>query len=207
MTVSLDELLQKSAALHDHLCPKQVLGVRMGTLGGELLGLDLPRSDKRLLVIVETDGCFADGVTTVTGCSIGHRTLRVADYGKVVVTFVDTVSGAAVRIRPHPAARSAAGQFAPDASNRWESYLYGYQRMPVDRLFIWDSVRLVQSVREILSHPNALAVCTVCGEEIINEREVVRDGRVLCRACAGDRYYVVANSSPEMQLTSLRALI
>ncbi len=32
---SLDELLSRSAALHKHLCPRQVLGVRMGMLAGE----------------------------------------------------------------------------------------------------------------------------------------------------------------------------
>jgi formylmethanofuran dehydrogenase subunit E len=31
--------------------------------------------------------------------------------------------------------------------------------------------------------------CDRCGEEITNEREVLRDGETLCRACAGERYY------------------
>ena len=32
-------------------------------------------------------------------------------------------------------------------------------------------------------------VCAACGEGINFHREVLRDGRVLCRACAGERYY------------------
>ena len=51
---TLDELLTESAALHHHLCPRQVLGVQMGRLAATLLDLDLPQSDKRLLIIVET---------------------------------------------------------------------------------------------------------------------------------------------------------
>ena len=51
---------------------------------------ELPQTDKRLYTFVETDGCFADGVMVATGCSLGHRTLRLIDYGKVAATFVDT---------------------------------------------------------------------------------------------------------------------
>jgi formylmethanofuran dehydrogenase subunit E len=32
-------------------------------------------------------------------------------------------------------------------------------------------------------------VCAECGEGINFRREVVRDGRVLCKACSGERYY------------------
>jgi formylmethanofuran dehydrogenase subunit E len=31
--------------------------------------------------------------------------------------------------------------------------------------------------------------CEACGEGINYQREIVADRRVLCRACAGDRYY------------------
>lgn len=103
---TLDELLGQSAALHHHLCPRQVLGVRMGLLAGRELGLDLPQTGKRLLTIIETDGCFADGVSVATGCWVGHRTLRVEDYGKVAATFVDTDCRQSVRIVPHPGARA-----------------------------------------------------------------------------------------------------
>jgi hypothetical protein len=59
---TLKELLDQTTAMHRHLCPRQVLGVRMGLYAGELLGLALPQSDKRLYTIVETDGCAADGI-------------------------------------------------------------------------------------------------------------------------------------------------
>lgn len=81
-----DQLLR----LHDHICPRQVLGLRMGQLAGEFLGLPLPQQDKRLFVFVETDGCFADGVMVATGCSLGHRTMRLEDKGKATATFIDT---------------------------------------------------------------------------------------------------------------------
>jgi formylmethanofuran dehydrogenase subunit E len=85
----LQTILEISAAQHRHLCPRQVLGARLGLAGAAALGLEAPRRDKRLLMIVETDGCFADGVAAATGCAMGHRTLRLADYGKSAATFVD----------------------------------------------------------------------------------------------------------------------
>jgi formylmethanofuran dehydrogenase subunit E len=32
-------------------------------------------------------------------------------------------------------------------------------------------------------------VCAECGEGIAFKREILRDGRTLCRGCAGERYY------------------
>jgi formylmethanofuran dehydrogenase subunit E len=32
-------------------------------------------------------------------------------------------------------------------------------------------------------------VCAQCGEGVSFRREVIHEGRTLCRACAGDRYY------------------
>ena len=65
-----------------------------------MLELEVPRKDKRLLVIVETDGCFVDGVEAAVGVSVGGRTLRVEDYGKIAATFVDVKTERALRVAP-----------------------------------------------------------------------------------------------------------
>jgi formylmethanofuran dehydrogenase subunit E len=185
----LDDLLRQSAALHEHLCPRQVLGVRLALFGGKLLGLDLPRLDKRLLVVVETDGCAADGVAVASGCWVGKRTLRVEDFGKVAATFVDTSNGRAVRIAPHSQARNRAFAYAREATSRWEAQLLGYQRMPDDDLLTWQDVTLQEPVEKIVSQPGMRVICARCGEEVMNERQVVRDGVNVCRSCAGAAYY------------------
>ncbi len=191
--ITLDEFLRASAAEHAHLCPRQVLGVRMGLLAGRILDLDPPqRADKRLLVIAETDGCYVDGITAATGCKVGHRTLRIEDYGKVAATFVDTHTDLAVRIAPSAGARLTAGRYAPEARNRWEAQLLGYHRMPEEQLFAWQWVTLCTPTTAIISAPGKRVTCQVCHEEIINEREVVREGTTLCRACAGQAYYLPA---------------
>lgn len=192
----LDELLQTSAARHEHLCPRQVLGVRMALLAGQLLDLDLPRSDKRLLTIVETDGCAADGVAVASGCTVGRRTLRVEDFGKVAATFVDTHAGRAIRIVPRGQARELALAFAAEIDDRWQAQLIGYQRMPDVLLLDWQWVELLTPISTLVSQPGLRTACRSCGEEIINEREVIRDGIVLCRACSGQAYYRPAEHTP-----------
>ncbi len=186
---TLDELLAESATLHRHLCPRQVLGVQMGRLAAELLGLNLPQSDKRLLTIVETDGCFTTGLSVATNCWVGRRTMRVEDYGKVAATFVDTHSGQAIRSAPSPTTRERAAAFAPDALDRWEAMLLGYQRMTPADLFVWQPVILTTPVAAIISRAGQRASCDHCGEEILNEREVVIGSATLCRHCAYGGYY------------------
>lgn len=192
----LQEILADSSALHRHLCPRQVLGARIGLAG--LRALDLLGSEetprfwnrrKRLLAVVETDGCGADGVAAATNCWVGRRTLRVVDYGKVAATLVDVRNGRAVRVAPRAEVRDLAIGFAPDAPSRWHAYLTAYQIMPDDLLLRVEPVALTQSLAEIISRPNLRALCDTCGEEVMNEREVWVNGRVLCRACAEGAYY------------------
>jgi len=185
----LAKLLELAAREHHHLCPRQVLGVRMGLWIGELLGRKLPQTDKRLLLIVETDGCLVDALAAATGCRVGRRTLRIEDYGKVAATGADTLTGQAVRVTPRPGCRERALAYAPEARNKWEAQLLGYQRMPAAQLLSCETVQLTTGVAELLGTRRQRAVCEICGEEILNGREVPLDGRRLCRACAGPAYY------------------
>ena len=98
-TSELDDLLTLSATHHHNICPRQVLGVRAGLLAGLLLDLPLPQPNKRLLAIAETDGCFVDGLSAATGCYVGRRTLRIEDYGKTAVTFVEMLTEQVFELR------------------------------------------------------------------------------------------------------------
>lgn len=185
----LQTILELSAAQHKHLCPRQVLGARIGLAGAAALGLDVPRKDKRLLIITETDGCFADGLAAATGCTMGHRTLRLADYGKIAATFVDVKTETAVRVAPQLDVRQKAHQYAPDEQKHYYAQLIGYQQMPDEELLTIRPVSLTTPVKEIVSRNGVRVNCAHCGEEIINEREVMVGERPYCIACAGPAYF------------------
>lgn len=185
----LQSLLELSAARHSHLCPRQILGVRVALAGVMALDLTVPRVDKRLLAILETDGCFADGVEVATGCTIGHRTLRVEDYGKIAAVFVDVKVGRAVRVAPRTDARAQAEHCVPTERRHYFAQLRGYQLMSDAQLLVVENVRLTTSIEAIVGRPGIRVCCTRCGEEIINERQVLVNGEPMCIHCAHGGYY------------------
>jgi formylmethanofuran dehydrogenase subunit E len=189
-THDLDGYFRRLGAYHQQLCPRQVLGVRMGLYAARLLGLDVAPDSKRAFAIVETDGCFADAVSQVSGCWLGKRRLRLFDYGKVAVTLVDVHTEQAVRVCPHPLARAGAADFAPSAATRWHAQLEGYQRMPIDELVCAESVRLTLPLSDFIVQRSDRLDCSNCGEEVNTARLMTVRGRLLCRACATDGYYI-----------------
>lgn len=186
---NLQTLLDLSARDHSHICPRQILGVRMGLLGMRALGFEQPTSKKRLLVISETDGCFADGLSAATGCTVGHRTLRVEDFGKTAAVFVDTVTGQAVRLAPVLDIRQQAYDYARSEPRHYFAQIQAYQIMPDKVMFSVQAVALNTPIAEIVSRPGVRVNCDACGEEIINEREIKNGEFTLCQACARGAYY------------------
>lgn len=193
--ILLKTVLDISAALHHHLCPRQVLGARMGLYGLRLLGLTSGREStrftnegKRLFVIAETDGCGVDGISAATNCWIGRRTLRLEDYGKMGATLIDTLTQQAVRVSPRPEGRDAATAYAPTAASRWHTYLEAYQIMPDEVLLKAQAVTLTVDVAKLISQPGRRVTCSRCGEEIMNEREIWVQGWQLCRGCEQGYY-------------------
>ena len=194
----LQTLLAASAVRHSHLCPRQVLGVRAGLAGLAALCLIPRQSDKRLLVVVETDGCFTDGIEVSTGVAIGHRTLRIEDYGKIAATFIKVPGGEAVRISPRLDIRQRAWDYAPSEKKYYYAQLQAYQVMPEVELFNIKAVNLALPLEKIISQAGIRTECDFCGEEIINDRQVYRNGFTLCRACAGPVYYMELGERQEI---------
>lgn len=131
---------------------------------------------------------FCRCIEAATGCSVGHRTLRVEDYGKVAATFIDTHRELAVRVVPRLDVREKAEIYQPDEKRRYYSQLGAYQVMP-EELLSMRHVRLLTAVKDLVSRPGVRVNCTLRGEEIINQREVIRFGMTSCQPCAGSSYY------------------
>jgi len=182
----LGPYLDSLGQLHRVLCPRQVLGVRIALLASRWLDVPFPQTDKRTLILPEIDGCFADGLSVVSGCSIGHRTLRLVDHGKIAATVVDTRERRAIRVWPKPSVRIAACAYAEGESRRWHAQRLGYARMPDTELLFVRSVELPGEAEALLRPWHTRTTCIRCGEEIFNARQLVVAGGDVCRACAWD---------------------
>lgn len=188
---SLDEYLEDAARAHGHLCAGQVLGVRMAMLGLRQLGIDDPhgKDRKRLVTYVEIDRCATDAVAVVTGCRLGKRALKFRDWGKVAATFVDLESGRAVRVVARESSKVRAREMHPEMASKNEQQMRAYREISDQDLFEVQPVRVQVPPEDLPGYRGARVVCAQCGEGVNFRREVIRDGRTLCRACAGERYW------------------
>ena len=194
--LSLDDYLREAEVAHGHLCAGQVLGVRLAMLGLEKLGIEDPRGKdrKRLVTFVEIDRCATDAIAVVTGCRLGKRALKFRDWGKMAATFVDlgikdASAGKAIRITAKESSKKLAREMHPEIESKNQQQMLAYREMPEDELFTKQWVKVELPAEEFPGYKGDRIVCAECGEGINFRREVVRDGHVLCRACAGDRYY------------------
>ncbi|HXZ26760.1 MAG TPA: FmdE family protein [Terriglobales bacterium] len=188
---TLDEYLKEAEQAHGHLCAGQVLGVRLAMLGLEKLGLDDPRGAdrKRLVTFVEIDRCATDAVAVVTGCRLGKRALKFRDWGKVAATFVDVQSGRAVRVAARESSKALARQMHPEIESKNQQQMLAYREMADADLFDVQWVKVALGPEEFPGYKGERVTCAQCGEGVNFKREVRRGDKVLCRACAGERYY------------------
>jgi formylmethanofuran dehydrogenase subunit E len=201
-----DTLLKNSAAAHGHLCPGQVVGVRMAMLGCRLIDLDEPtRIDqiKKLIVFVEMDRCTGDAVAYVTGVKLGRRSLKFMDYGIMAATFVNLETNTAFRVISTEEARDLAQVYAPEIPEKYSRQLEAYKRMPDSVLFRVQKVRVDMSEYDLPGPTRKKVSCSRCGQKVRDNREVVRNGHILCKPCAQGAYFSEAEEItwPDMNRT------
>lgn len=185
-------LLEESVKVHGHLCPGQVLGVRMSILGLREAGIEDPKGNDRksLMVFVEMDRCATDAVQSVTGCSLGHRTMKFLDYGKMAATFLNLKSGRAVRVIAREDSRQKAKEYFSGIVNKYMAQLEAYKIMSDKELFDLMEVAVRMNPEDMPGRPLRRIRCDSCGEHVHDMREVQREGKVLCRPCADGAYYI-----------------
>jgi formylmethanofuran dehydrogenase subunit E len=191
---TLDQYLADAEQAHGHLCAGQVLGVRLAMLGLQKLGIEDPRGKdrKRLVTFVEIDRCATDAIAVVTGCRLGKRALKFRDWGKLAATFVDVESGKAVRIAARESSKALAREMHPEIESKNQQQMLAYRQMSEHDLFDVQNVRVELPPEEFPGFKGERTVCDQCAEGINFKREVRRDGRVLCRGCAGENYFTPA---------------
>lgn len=191
MHSTLDNLLLECGELHGHLCPGQLLGVRMALLGCRLIGIKDPRGAdrKKILVWVEIDRCLTDAISVVTGTRLGRRSLKFVDYGKVAATFKNTEGGEAVRIVALEEARELADIRFGNVEDRRERQMRAYRAAEESELFKVEYVSITLHEMDLPGRPKSRVVCVKCLECVSDGRERGTHIGPLCRACATSSYY------------------
>ena len=189
--LSMSEYEALATAAHGHLCAGQILGLRMALYGVHLLGLEDPAGSdrKRLVTFVEIDRCATDAIAVVTGCRLGKRALKFRDFGKMAATFCDLREQRAVRVAARESSKQRAQELFPGIPNRNQQQMAAYRALPDEELFTSQWVRVRIGAEDLPGFKGERVVCELCGERVNFGREVRRDGRTLCRACAGECYY------------------
>jgi len=188
-----ETLLEGSAEAHGHLCPGQVVGVRMAMLGCDLIGLDQPDrlpQIKKIIVYVEIDRCATDAISYVTGVKLGRRSLKFVDQGIMAATFVNLETGRAFRVVSTEESRTLTEKYAPGIKDKHHAQLTAYKVMPPETLFTVQAVRVEVPINDMPGPTRFKAVCESCQTVVRDKREVFENGRILCRACAFGTYWV-----------------
>jgi formylmethanofuran dehydrogenase subunit E len=194
-----ESLLQGSAEAHGHLCPGQVVGVRMAMLGCRLIGLDNPRrlpQIKRIIVYVEIDRCATDAISYVTGVKLGRRSLKFVDNGIMAATFVNLETRVAFRICSTEDSRNLTAKYAPHIMDENQRQIEAYKVMPLDELFTVEQVQVDISQSDMPGPSLFKAVCEKCHTVVRDKKEVRQNGQVLCRSCAFGTYYRPLKETP-----------
>ena len=202
----LSKLLRMSGMLHGHFCPFSAMGVKAAVRAVRELGVKSTGMEE-VVAIVETNNCFSDGIQFVTGCSFGNNALFYRDYGKTALTLARR-AGEAVRISVRadrvmeersPEAtqlferivveRSGTDAERERLSELWKELAFRILDLPDEEVFNIKRVTVeVPAYARIFDNVK----CSMCGENIMEPRARVKDGKPVCIPCAGQEYYQLA---------------
>lgn len=193
---ALEYMLDKAAAFHGHLCPGTVIGTRMALTGLREIDITDPNGSQRkdFMVYIETDRCPVDAISVVTGARISRRNLKFLDWGKVAATFVNLKTGKAVRITCPDSTRGLVdsyvdGDYDNGKHGKNAREVDAYKAMPEKDLFVITAVKVAIAG---FDKEKYRVTCESCGETVNDHKEMIVDGRTLCRPCGeGESYYRV----------------
>ena len=179
--------------LHGHLCPGVTLGYCASKIALQELraGRDV---DEQLVAIVENDACGIDAIQAVTGCTLGKGNLIFRDHGKHVYTFINRVTGDAIRIslkdretddsQTALQARVRGGTASPDDRRTLERL----RREDMDKMLADPPENYFDVKRVKVDIPGKARLfgsvkCSKCGEMTAESRARVQNGSFVCIPC------------------------
>ena len=202
----LSRLLRMNGMLHGHFCPFSAIGVKAAVRTVRELGVRSTGMEE-VVAIVETNNCFSDGVQFVTGCSFGNNALIYRDFGKTAFTLARR-TGEAVRISVR--ADRVMEERSPEATQLFEKVVTERSGNEADRerlSELWRELSfrvlnlpdeevfdIKKSIIEVPAYARIFASvkCSVCGENVMEPRARLKDGKPVCIPCSGQAYYQLA---------------
>ena len=202
----LNRLLMISGMLHGHFCPFSALGVKAAARAMKELRV-VSTGMEELVAIVETNNCFSDGVQMITGCSFGNNAFIFRDYGKTAFTLARR-TGKGVRIsvradrvmeeRPAEATelwekvvvkRSGNESDSKRLSELWKELSFSVLGLPDEEVF---DIKRGDVDVPAYARIFASVKCSLCGENVMEPRVRMKDGKPVCIPCSGQAYYRLA---------------
>jgi formylmethanofuran dehydrogenase subunit E len=173
--------IKKVGDYHGHVCFGIAMGTKMTLAAMRYLGLDPAVKNKNLIVYAEIDRCMTDAIMVISGCTLGHRSLKYADYGKFAATFVNLTNNNAIRVTIKESC---------EINGSPQEVIEKMAKLLDDQVVNIQPVRVNISEFDLPGFPKKREHCGVCGERIMDGREVNVEGKLICRACANGKYYV-----------------
>jgi len=173
--------VKKVGDYHGHVCFGIAMGTKMTLAAMKYLGLDPNVKNKNLIVYAEIDRCMTDAIQVITGCTLGHRTLKYVDYGKFAATFVNLTTNKAIRLTIKESC---------EINGVLKEVIEKMARLPESQIVNIQEVEVSIPETDLPGLPKKREYCSVCGERVMDGREVNVNGKMLCRACTNGKYYV-----------------
>jgi formylmethanofuran dehydrogenase subunit E len=181
----IDALINIAKDFHGGMCPGIVLGSRATAAALRELRMNAFEKNPALIVYVEIDRCMADAVQAITGCSLGHRTLKYLPYGKFAATFVHSGTGEAVRISI--IRKPSSDQAHPDMKEIARTL----SEAPEADLLRIERVEVIIPKEDLPGFPTHKETCKTCAEEILDRKETRIGDEPTCKNCANGSYYTI----------------
>jgi len=182
MQQDFEIFMEKAKSFHGDVCPGLALGTRLTLAAMNALDMDPAKRNRDLIVLAEIDRCMTDAVQAITGCSLGHRTLKYINYGRFAAVFYDPTHQRAVRVSQRKESTERSGDMTQF-----------YRTAPEEELVRIEEVKLSLDPYDLPGKPQRIDECSRCGERVFDNRTVNVEGRLTCRACANGAYYSSAS--------------
>lgn len=166
---------EKAVDFHGHACPGLAIGFRAAEAALNAMG-DQRDIDEELVAIVENDSCAVDAIQSVLSCTVGKGNMIFNNYGKQVFTVGSRKTGKAVRV-----ALKFGGLDKPAGSK--EEKMNQILEIPINELFDIKETNLALPSKAMVFQA---VQCVICGEGVMESKARIKEGKIVCPACAGD---------------------